>query len=170
MQRGNRRAGQLVPLMEWIDMTRKREDNERGAALVEMALVAPILLMLFFGIWTVARAYNIQNTLDHAAREAARYAAVQTPWDTGTTPSAVRAIADTELAAAGIAVASVSTGCIELIAESAAGCNISGTNQVASAPVDEVIVNLQYPNYQLSFVFFTHTVDLSAQAISRYEG
>ena len=49
--------------------------EERGAALVEAALVLPMLLMLTFGIWTTARAWNVHNVLDHAAREAARYAA-----------------------------------------------------------------------------------------------
>ncbi|NIN10359.1 MAG: pilus assembly protein, partial [Gemmatimonadales bacterium] len=53
---------------------KRRED--RGAALVEAALVMPLLLMLTLGIWATARAWNVHNVLDHASREAARFGAV----------------------------------------------------------------------------------------------
>ena len=54
--------------------------SEKGAALVEFAIVAPLLLLLVFGIIEFGRAYNAQNTLTHAAREGAReYAITQDP-------------------------------------------------------------------------------------------
>jgi Flp pilus assembly protein TadG len=46
--------------------------SERGAALVEFAIVLPLLLMLVFGIIEFGRAYNNQVTLTHAAREGVR--------------------------------------------------------------------------------------------------
>lgn len=49
--------------------------RERGAALVEMALVLPLLLMLLLGIVSAGLAYNHQLALTHAAREAGRYGA-----------------------------------------------------------------------------------------------
>ena len=49
--------------------------RERGAALVEMALVLPLLLMLLLGIVSAGIAYNHQLSLTHAAREAGRYGA-----------------------------------------------------------------------------------------------
>jgi hypothetical protein len=45
---------------------------ERGAAMVEFAIVLPLLLMLVFGIIEFGRAYNNQVTLTHAAREGVR--------------------------------------------------------------------------------------------------
>jgi Flp pilus assembly protein TadG len=48
---------------------------DRGASLVEMALVLPLLLMLLLGIVSAGVAYNHQLALTHAAREAARYGA-----------------------------------------------------------------------------------------------
>ncbi|MDQ1568119.1 MAG: hypothetical protein QOF96_2999 [Actinomycetota bacterium] len=48
---------------------------ERGAALVEFALVLPLVLMLTFGMVTSAMAYNHKMDLTHAAREGARYGA-----------------------------------------------------------------------------------------------
>ena len=58
-----------------------RRRQERGAALVEMALVLPLLIMLLLGIFAAARGWQVHNVLDHAAREAARYGATLDPWD-----------------------------------------------------------------------------------------
>ena len=54
-------------------MTRERQ--ERGASLVEFALIAPLLFMLLFGIITggIVLSHNLQ--LASAARDAARYGA-----------------------------------------------------------------------------------------------
>jgi len=51
------------------------EAPERGASLVEFALVLPILMMLLFGIVTGGLALNSKNSLNNAAREGARYGA-----------------------------------------------------------------------------------------------
>lgn len=50
--------------------------DERGQALVEFALVLPVLLLLIFGLLDVARAVWQENTLAYAAREGTRYAIV----------------------------------------------------------------------------------------------
>ena len=48
--------------------------NERGVALVEFALVVPILVVLLFGIWEFGRLFESQLIVTNAAREGARYA------------------------------------------------------------------------------------------------
>lgn len=50
--------------------------TDRGAAMVEMALVLPILVLLIFGIIEFGRGYYTRTTLTHAAREAVRVAAL----------------------------------------------------------------------------------------------
>jgi len=50
--------------------------NERGAAMIEFALVLPILVMLVFGIIEFGRAYNAKITLTAASREGARLLAL----------------------------------------------------------------------------------------------
>lgn len=54
----------------------KRQRSERGASLVEFALVAPLLILLVLGIiefsWAFAQNLNVR----HGAREGARLAAV----------------------------------------------------------------------------------------------
>jgi len=55
---------------------RRRARGERGAAMVELAIVLPVLLLLVFGIIEMGRLYNAQVTLTHAAREGIRYYAI----------------------------------------------------------------------------------------------
>ncbi|MGQ1796395.1 TadE/TadG family type IV pilus assembly protein [Kocuria oceani] len=54
--------------------------SERGAAAVEFALVVPVLLAMMLGIIEFGRAYNVQISLTHAARETARTMAVGNVW------------------------------------------------------------------------------------------
>ncbi|MGH9393943.1 MAG: TadE family protein [Terriglobales bacterium] len=50
--------------------------HSRGQAMVEAALVLPLLFLLVFGIVELARAANIMQTLDNAAREGAHWSAM----------------------------------------------------------------------------------------------
>lgn len=52
--------------------------GESGAAVVEFALVLPLILILVFGIIDVGRLMFTANSLTSAVREGARFAAVQT--------------------------------------------------------------------------------------------
>ena len=47
----------------------------RGGATVEFALVTPLFLLLVFGILDFGRLFFVQETLQHALREAGRFAA-----------------------------------------------------------------------------------------------
>ena len=53
-----------------------RERSERGAVAVEFALLAPVLMLLLFGIMEFGRAYNVQISLSNAAREGVRVMAI----------------------------------------------------------------------------------------------
>lgn len=54
----------------------KRNDTPRGQALVEFALVLPVLVFLLTGFFDLGRVVLAHDALSHAAREAARYAIV----------------------------------------------------------------------------------------------
>jgi len=56
---------------------RRRPDS--GEALVEMALVLPILLVLSLGMLDFGRAFHAKSVLDQAAREGARVAVITGP-------------------------------------------------------------------------------------------
>jgi Flp pilus assembly protein TadG len=53
-----------------------RQDRERGAALVEFALILPLLVMFVFGIVEFGRAYSARIELTSAVREGVRAAAL----------------------------------------------------------------------------------------------
>jgi Flp pilus assembly protein TadG len=52
----------------------RRRAERRGAAAVEFAFVAPLLMLLTFGMVDVGRAVMVQNLLTNAARDGARAA------------------------------------------------------------------------------------------------
>ncbi len=65
-------------------MDRKRKlvsfvRRNRGQAVIEFALVLPLLLVILFGIVEFARAWMTMSVLTSAAREGARLAAVTAP-------------------------------------------------------------------------------------------
>jgi Flp pilus assembly protein TadG len=57
-------------------MSRSKRDD-RGAAMVEFAIVLPVLLLILLGIIEFGRAYNTQVSIQAAAREGARELALR---------------------------------------------------------------------------------------------
>ncbi len=54
--------------------TRKLRRDSSGQSIVEFAIVLPLLLLMFFGIFEFGRFYFTKLTLQHAVREATRFA------------------------------------------------------------------------------------------------
>jgi Flp pilus assembly protein TadG len=82
MARAGKRSGVVDQLSRraWPRRERAtRRSGQRGQALVELALVAPILLLLLMGLVQFAIIYERQIGITNAVREAARRAAT---WDT----------------------------------------------------------------------------------------
>lgn len=71
----------------------------RGQALVEFALVLPLILLLLVGILEFGRAWNEHQIVTDAARAAARTAALADPT---VTVGTIQAVVDTALAYGGI--------------------------------------------------------------------
>lgn len=59
----------------WRSIDPRTDANERGAVLVEAAMVTTFLMMLLVGTITAAVAYSQKTSLQTAAREASRFAA-----------------------------------------------------------------------------------------------
>lgn len=68
----------------------KRTMRRRGATVVEMAVVSPILITLLFGVIEFGWAFMVRQMVTNAAREGARVAAIQTVVNDGTIRDAVR--------------------------------------------------------------------------------
>ena len=126
----------------------KSRQNERGAAVVEFALVAPLLLMMVLGIAEFGRAYHVQTTLSQAAREGVRVMALQND------PAA--AITATKAAAPTLTLTNVTV--------SPASCIASGTTPAATATV-----TVTYP---LAFIskLFGSGVTLTGKGVMRCNG
>ncbi len=56
---------------------RKLLKDHKGTAFIEFALIAPIFFLVTFGIIDFGRMMWLNNTVEHAATEGARYAAVR---------------------------------------------------------------------------------------------
>ena len=66
-----------------FQFTREHGGPERGAEMLEFALILTALIMLLLGIVAFTRAYNIYETITRAAREGARMAVLPSAWDGG---------------------------------------------------------------------------------------
>ena len=53
----------------------RRGGDERGASLVEFAIILPIFMMLVLGMFSGGIAYNRKQEMTHASREGARFGA-----------------------------------------------------------------------------------------------
>jgi Flp pilus assembly protein TadG len=95
-----------------LGIARRLRRQDRGQALVEFALVAPILLFLLLGIVDLARAWNVYQVLTDAGREGTRVAVV----DNGSTEAQVRTLVQQAAARAGIEIADAAV----VVAEGAA--------------------------------------------------
>lgn len=110
------------------------QPRERGAAVVEFALVVPILLLLVMGIAEFGRVYYIQTTLSQAAREGAREMALKN--NAASAKSTARSSADPLVLTNGQISVSPST------------CIASGTTPAALATV-----TITYPVAFLTSLF-----------------
>jgi Flp pilus assembly protein TadG len=124
---------------------RRRVQDDRGAVLVEFAVVLPILLMLLLGIVTGGMALHQDMQLSHAAREGARYGARVDPAQTftsGTWASNVRSLivdrANGDLSGPGTTV------CVSLVRGSA-GSSTQPLTTVHSTQAGPCVPTEQFP-------------------------
>jgi Flp pilus assembly protein TadG len=61
-------------MKRWLHKTRKAE----GSEVAEMAMVLPVMFLVFLAIFWAGRSYNIYSTVNQAARAGARIAAQST--------------------------------------------------------------------------------------------
>jgi Flp pilus assembly protein TadG len=135
--------------------------RERGAELVETALVLPLLLTLLIGVFWAARAYNIYETITRAAREGARVAVAPTCATCGNTyPSstAIQTAVTNVLTSAGM---NTSGGGITINIQQHQQLGLDPNNPVAAW----TIVSVTYP-YQFTLPFSSlnaTTINISTQ-------
>jgi Flp pilus assembly protein TadG len=147
---------------------RRRLTCERGSQLVEFALVAPLLLLVVFGIVDFGFMFREYEALTNAAREGARVAALP-----GYGNSDIRARATQYLTASGMttAGATFTTYC----SSTTSACDVTATsvpvNGAGSSCIMLVGVTVTYPHTFLAgAIIGIPSINLTATARMRYEG
>jgi Flp pilus assembly protein TadG len=85
----------FASLSAWF-RSRSPYDREAGTALVEFAVLLPLLLIILFGMLDLGRAFNYWIDETHLSNEAARWAAVnKNPGPGGTLQQTIRQETDT---------------------------------------------------------------------------
>jgi Flp pilus assembly protein TadG len=150
---------------------RKREKGigtgrrERGAQLLELALVLPLLLVMAAGVVDFAQAWNLRQILVNAARDGARLGASQSPKDLNTTnPKTIQNICQD--VAAYLANAHVKTAFMNgTSTDPGAGCSsptpIANTTSTATNPVPLAWTYYSSGTYGLKI---ERTVDVSVNS------
>jgi hypothetical protein len=142
--RGGTSAVTAAPLRRSASLARHRHPGDRGGAIVELALILPLLLVLVFGLIEFGRAYNAQITLTHATREGVRTLAI--------TRDGAAAIEATKSAATSLDTSQLSV--------SPSDCT----------PGDPASVTSSYP-FAYSIAFFgSGTIDMNSTAVMRCGG
>lgn len=70
----------------------RRRRGERGAALVEFAILAPLLILLLIGLIEFGWLFAQYNQVRHGVREGARYAAVSNPVTAGSVDATLESV------------------------------------------------------------------------------
>ena len=135
-----------MPHANWLRRFRR---ETRAGAMVEFAIVAPVLILLVFGIAEFGRFFFLLNNLTNAAREGARRAAIEPTFNSAMIVGVVRErIFDTNKATGGTIK----------------------VEQVGAAPNQTVRVTItNYPFARSSFLPITLTIVPAIQAVFRYE-
>lgn len=164
-------------------MTGRNNRQDRGASLVEFALILPVFVVLIFGMITGGIALSQQNSVRNAVREASRFAAVN-PIN-GTPPDIVAyldgVISQVEGASSGD-LSDSADGKVVCVAFYDGKKFVSREKTGSATPVDGVgdcfTDNLGSAartqvyakrKTEIGAIFFTVPITLESQSVSRYE-
>lgn len=136
-------------------MTRFRpQRDERGTSTIEFILVLPILLIVFFVIVEMSRAWLAVNIVTTAAWQGARAAVVTDPFD----PTPAIARINNILGAANLTPTSVSVTCE---APCAPGSQVQANVTIT--------LQLLFPNFFATYLPALGTMTIGQVAVMRYE-
>lgn len=156
---------QVVPK---CTLLRTRVKEEKGAEMVEAALILPLVLMLLIGTVWVGLAFNVYQAITHAAREGARFAVAPTCATCGNivpTDDEIRAVINNSLSAAGVDPASTNPNPIPVLRDQLL------TNPGNNPEERGVVIAFRYP-FQLVIPFTAvhlTTVNIPTQVQMREE-
>ena len=126
-----------------------RRFRRRATALVEFAIVAPMLFTILFGIVEYGYVYMVRQTMTNAAREGCRVGILQS-----TSEADVLSIVDTMMAPTGVSTYATVF-----------------TPATADDPINTVVISTTYDAISLLPGFFSQVIgDISVSCSMREEG
>lgn len=137
--------------------------GSKGQALVELALMLPILLLLILGVIEFGRAFYMKNTLTNAVRHAARKAAVNTSWN----QNSIRFWTYSAVPGSWRNPSSITLAQSSPTSPPASGSG-AGITVLATVKFKTIAPNFDFPRYKINSPFRNYTT-ISAQATMRYE-
>lgn len=156
-----------------MDRRARGQRNERGTAMVELALVLPLALSMLLGTFTGGQAYFQKISLVDAARDGARYG-VSLKVPPGGISDWRQAVRDRVAALSGGEVTAAQV-CADLVTPTGSNtvCGVSDPQGAASdptalSPASVVKVSVTKAT-RIEFFFFATTPTLSAKIAARYE-
>ena len=148
----------------------RRPRSERGAVLVEFAIVLPLLLALVLGLFTGGHAYSNKIAVVESVREGARYGAslpmgsgagALTAWEAAVRNRVVDA-SNGDVPAANVCVAWVLPG-------AGTHCGLADPAGASSEPTVHLVKVSATKPATLEFFFFSTTTTLSGRLVARFE-
>ena len=170
-------------------ISRRVAVDERGASLVEFAIIMPLLFMLIIGMITGGLTLSRQNSVENAVREGTRFGAVNP--NTNLTTYLQQVLAQVESAATGdlgdgvpekqICVAFIDASVVNLT-PSTSQSGVTSLRKSGSTPAsakqacfqdnrtNEARVQVKaHRESEIEGVFWSMSVDLDSQSVTRYE-
>lgn len=152
-----------------------RGRGERGAALVEFALILPVVMSLLLGLVTGGALYNKKLAMTSATREGSRFAATLDGSGTWAADAQQRTeeLAASDLSLSNVCVKLVKVGSGDVYSQLGSDCTsvTQPSNPTSATPGDCVVkVWTRRPNNKLQAMFFSVDIDLTTSSVSRYEG
>ena len=160
-------------------MMSSRRDSECGAALVEFALVLPLIMALILGMVTGGSAYNRKLSMTNAVREGSRFGATldgSTTWATSIQSRTVE-LATGDLSASQVCVQLIKNGSVVSYGgytyeALGSGCSSTAAPTVTASSTDCVVKvwAARVNQDKLQVIFFTSNLTLTSKSVARYEG
>ena len=157
--------------------SRRRRDGERGAALIEFALLMPVLASLLLGTVTGGAAYHRKITMTDAVREGSRFGATLN--NTSSFGTAVRdrtvQLSTGELENDDVCVQLVEAGSPDTVKRSwypggGSSCPFGSAPDTPAMSSGYCVVKVwAQRTSELQAFFFTRSIELPAMSVAAYE-
>jgi Flp pilus assembly protein TadG len=151
-------------------------DGERGAALVEFAIILPLIFALILGLTTGGLSLSRKNSMTNAVREGARMGATlpeNAAWGTSVRDR-VTSLSGNDLIASQVCVklvrkATATTETVRSVVP-ASGCPFGGEPSSTGIPAGECVVKVwARRTSDLEVLLFSRPLTLQDSSVSRYE-